>query len=187
MNSPYAVETANTRTRFTLKDDWKHRDGYEILVARDAALLFTNFAGEPDGFNPRGARKFNLVLNPDIAEALRERGWNVRTYVKEGYDSYMSITVNVNMDSSRPPVIHLISSDGGQIVERKIGVDEVADLDDYRYSRIDVEVVPYEHGRNVSSGTRFSAYLSKMRLILAEDDDNSFFENCDDGEELPFN
>ena len=55
------------------------------LSVENAVIIWTNFEGRATKFNPNGGKRtFALVLTEEVAEMLREEGWNVKT--REGRD-----------------------------------------------------------------------------------------------------
>lgn len=49
------------------------------IVIEDTKLMFRNFRGKTDMYNPTGRRTFGVALDPDVAEALANDGWNIKT------------------------------------------------------------------------------------------------------------
>ena len=58
-----------------------HIDNISI---RDAKIMFRNFSGKPDKFNPQGGRRiFSVRLTNELADNLKADGWNIK-YLKPG-------------------------------------------------------------------------------------------------------
>ena len=52
-----------------------------ILVLENSKMIFRNFSGAPDKFNPKGAQpSFGVLLNEEVINVgkLEEDGWYVR-------------------------------------------------------------------------------------------------------------
>lgn len=47
-------------------------------IVEGATIMFPNFAGEEQDFNPAGKRNFRLVIDQGLADELKSRGVNVR-------------------------------------------------------------------------------------------------------------
>lgn len=181
--TPDAVSAAH-RSEFIFLDNG------DIAVKR-ASLMWTNFEGAPTRYNPSGGRRtFNLVLTPDVATTLADRGWNVkyREPRDEGDEPLIFTEVIVNLESTRPPMIHICTEFGGKKNRMLADEDTVNTLDRKRYSSIDVVVHPYEHGRDVSSGTTIKGYLRSMNMVVENDDyfASDYADYVEDDEEIPF-
>ncbi len=48
------------------------------LMIENARIMFRNFAGREQQFNSQGDRNFCIFLEPDQAEDLLKRGWNIK-------------------------------------------------------------------------------------------------------------
>ena len=48
------------------------------VLLEDARIGFRNFSGKEGPYNRSGDRNFSLFLEPDIAKAMEEDGWNIR-------------------------------------------------------------------------------------------------------------
>lgn len=47
-------------------------------IVKGATVMFPNFAGDEQDFNPAGKRNFKLLLDQGLADELKSRGVNVR-------------------------------------------------------------------------------------------------------------
>lgn len=144
------------------------------IIVENAAIVFRNFSGAPTQLNPEGGkRSFCLVVTEEVANTLRDAGWNVkfRAPRDENEDGYFYTQVNVNMDSKYPPRVVLISTYNGNRVKRELKGNEVQRLDKLRLEGVDLCVHPYEHGR--PGPYKVKGYLSEMAATQAEE--RSFF------------
>ena len=48
------------------------------ISVENARIIFRNFAGKESKFNAKGKRNFCLVLDNDVAEDLKDIGWNIK-------------------------------------------------------------------------------------------------------------
>lgn len=85
------------------------------LTIENAEILFPNFSGEPGKFNPAGCRNFCIKIDREVADDLKELGWNIRELHPKNEDDlpqpYMQVAVKFG---EYPPKIVLISSNGKQ-------------------------------------------------------------------------
>ena len=84
-----------------------------ILQIDDARIIFKNFEGRGDKYNREGDRNFSLLIeDPNTADALSEKGWNVK--IKDSNDPddlpFMRLPVKVKFTDYGPNV-YLITGD----------------------------------------------------------------------------
>lgn len=157
------------------------------IVADDATIIWRNFAGNPDNFNPKGGkRQFNLVIDPADVDDLIDEGWNIKhREPREGVegDTLYYLPVRVNYEGKRPPKIYLIT----ERKKKKTLLDEstVASLDYAEIINVDLVVSPYPWSFNGKSG--ISAYLQTMYVTIAEDEFADKYGDYDeDPDEIAF-
>lgn len=136
------------------------------LVIEDARIIFPNFKGEGDRFNPQGGkRSFCVLLNTERAKELAEEGWNVKRLKprdeEEEPRGYLNVSIRFDI---MPPKIVMIS--GG----RKVTMDEskIDILDWAEIERADITIRAYPWEVNGNSGTK--AYLKTMYVTVQEDE-----------------
>jgi hypothetical protein len=138
----------------------------DTVTIEGARLIFRNFAGKEQKFNPEGSRNFCVILPDDVAEAMLEDGWNVN-YLKpreEGDAPTPYLQVAVRFDQ-RPPKIVMITS------RARVHVDEdmVETLDWADIANVDMVLNPYSWSNNMGeSGVK--AYLKTMFVTIEEDE-----------------
>lgn len=184
MNTPYAREHANTKSEFYFESNG-------VLIVKDAAILFSNFAGAPDAYHATGGnRVFNLVLSDDFANELKNLGWNVRMLENPDGDATYITEIRVNMDSSWPPMVVLYSEFRGKRTATQLDAETIGRLDTGRYNNIKIAINPHEHS---VGNFKYKGYLREMRLIA--EPTNGYFGNMDEEylgfsnsepEEIPF-
>lgn len=136
------------------------------VVMEDVRIIFRNFAGKEGTFNRAGDRNFNVILEPDVAEAMAADGWNVK-YLKpreEGDEPTPRLEVAVSFKQRRPPRIVMITSRG----RTNLGEDEVNILDWADIKKVDLIVRPYQWEVNGKSGIK--AYLQSIFVTIEEDE-----------------
>lgn len=144
-----------------------------VLNVEGARILngtFRNFAGEPDKFNPQGgARYFHFEIeDEEVANKLREDGWNVKTWASREEDIeptyYLRVKIGryvqfVRMVSGKN-VVDLIDDRAPEGVDPQegLGVLDKADI-----QAADLVITP----RRWDDG--ITAYLKSGYFIIEED------------------
>ena len=132
-----------------------------IVQIDDARIIYRNFAGAPSKFNREGDRNFAVVIDDqDIAEALTEKGWNVKIKPprEEGDEPFMFLPVKVKFND-RGPRVYLQNSLGGR---NRVTLDEdtVGILDNVDITNVDLDIRPYDW--DVQGKTGRTAYLQSI-------------------------
>ena len=136
----------------------------ERLQIDDARIIYRNFRGEGSKFNREGDRNFALVIpNEDLADALIEKGWNVKIKPPrdEEDEPFMYLPVKVKFND-RGPRVYLKTGD------RVNGLDEesVAMLDDINILSVNMDLRPYDWGP-IGPEQKYgrTAYLESIEVI----------------------
>ena len=132
-----------------------------VVQIDEARIIYRNFAGAPSKFNREGDRNFAVVIeDQDIAEALTEKGWNVKIKPprEEGDEPFMFLPVKVKFND-RGPRVYLQNSLGGR---NRVTVDEdtVGILDNVDITNVDLDIRPYDW--DVQGKTGRTAYLQSI-------------------------
>lgn len=132
-----------------------------VVQIDDARIIYRNFAGAPSKFNREGDRNFAVVIDDqDIAEALTEKGWNVKIKPprEEGDEPFMFLPVKVKFND-RGPKVYLQNSLGGR---NRVTLDEdtVGILDNVDITNVDLDIRPYDW--DVQGKTGRTAYLQSI-------------------------
>ena len=139
----------------------------------NADLMWRNFAGREEEYNAEGDRNFTIrIEDPELAESIREDGWNVR-YLDPREDGesgvhYLKVKVSYKF---REPRIYLVKpprEEGGEPVLLPLMESTIAMLDYSRFENVDLVVSPSFWSRNGRSGV--SAYLESMYVQLETTD-----------------
>lgn len=136
-----------------------------ILQIDDAMITYRNFSGTGTKFNREGDRNFALIIDdPEIADALKEEGWNVRVKPprEEGDDPFMYLPVKIKF-SERGPNVYLAT--GNNL--NKLDEDSIACLDDIDIIGVDLDIRPYDWDVNGKSGR--TAYLQSIKVTQRVD------------------
>lgn len=150
------------------------------VVIENARIIFKNFEGRKEQFNPNGNRNFCVLLDKETARAMSEDGWNVR-YLKprdpeEDPQAYVQVAASFNL---YPPKVVLISSKKKTLLDE----DTIACLDTAEFSNIDIVIRPYNYEVNGKRGVK--AYLKTLYATLQEDEFESKYDVLD-SDDLPF-
>lgn len=136
-----------------------------ILQIDDAMITYRNFSGTGTKFNREGDRNFALIIDdPEIADALKEEGWNVRVKPprEEGDDPFMYLPVKIKF-SERGPNVYLAT--GNNL--NKLDEESIACLDDIDIIGVDLDIRPYDWDVNGKSGR--TAYLQSIKVTQRVD------------------
>lgn len=154
------------------------------IAIKDARIIFRNFAGKGDKFNPAGRRTFAVVLDAESAQDLSDEGWHVKTRTPKDDDGdpYYYLPVRVSFAVSAP-AMYLVTKKKKNILTE----DKVAMLDNAELEKVDLEISPYYWTMpNGESG--ITAYLKTGYFTIVEDPFYDDYAKYDDpsGEEIPF-
>lgn len=155
----------------------------DILQIDDARIIFKNFEGRGDKFNREGDRNFSLLIeDPDTADALAERGWNVK--IKQGRDEdeepFMRLPVKVKFTEYGPNVYLRTGERVNKLDEESIGC-----LDNIDIESVSMDIRPYDWEVNGRTGR--TAYLQSMEVVQRIDRFAARYGGNDiDSEKLPF-
>lgn len=138
-----------------------------------ATIIWPNFSGERDKFNP-GKRGFNVVIdNAEMAEELRNEGWNVKDRpLQEGADpSEQEWRLPVKLNMNRYTQVWLIVGNHKTLLDE----NTVAQLDVVDIINCDISIRPYEW--EMGGRTGITAYVDSMYVTIRE---NKFAEKYAD-------
>lgn len=138
-----------------------------------ANIIWKNFSGERDRFNP-GKRGFSVVIDDTVmADELKQEGWNVKERpLQEGADpSEQEWTLPVKLNMNRYTQVWLIVGNHKTLLNE----DTVAQLDVVDITDCDLSIRPYEW--EMSGRTGVTAYVDSMYVTIRE---NKFAEKYAD-------
>lgn len=143
------------------------------VVLKDCRIVFPNFSGAKDQFNPNGDRSFNVALDPETGKDLMAEGWNVRfrPATDERDESYL-LNIAVRFDRV-PPMVKMIT---GKKVVDLVG-DAVSVLDAVDFERVDVIFTPSVWEFAGKSGVK--AYLKKGVFTVLVDELDDDYKHLD--------
>lgn len=154
------------------------------ISIENARILFRNFAGKENKFNAKGKRNFCLLLDSDVAEELKDVGWNVK-YLnprdpEDPPQAYIQVAVAFD---NFPPNIWMITGNK----KTKLDEDSVSVLDYAEIENIDIIVRPYTWEVNGKGGIK--AYVKNMYVTIVENEFEKKYQGFEDegeDDELPF-
>ena len=138
-----------------------------------ATIIWKNFSGERDRFNP-GKRGFSVVIDDAVmADELRNEGWNIKERpLQEGADpSEQEWTLPVKLNMNRYTQVWLIVGNHKTLLDE----NTVAQLDVVDIIDCDISIRPYEW--EMSGRTGITAYVDSMYATIRE---NKFAEKYAD-------
>ncbi len=142
------------------------------------SIIFRNFTGAPDTYNPKGCiGNFTVVLEDEKAAELEEAGLNIKHKANRDGDDEARLKIFVRFDHVPPKVYRVTKRTTVELDEDTVGL---LDNDDIEYA--DLIISPYAFEINGLSGKK--AYLSKGYFTVAEDQFASKY--LDKDEEAPF-
>lgn len=136
------------------------------VVLEDVRIVYRNFEGREGQYNREGDRNFAVVLDDELAEAMKTDGWNVKTKPprEEGDGNFNTLSVTVSFNTkARPPTAVLITSKGRTNLDKEsIDILDWADI-----KTVDMILRPYQWAVSGKSGIK--AYLQSIYVTLEED------------------
>lgn len=154
-----------------------------LLQIDNARIIFKNFEGRGDKFNREGDRNFSLLIeDPNTADALIEKGWNVK--IKESRDEdeppFMRLPVKVKFTDYGPNVYLITNGRRNELDE-----ESIACLDNIEIESVDLDIRPYDWEVNGRTGR--TAYLQAMQVTQRVNRfDARYAESQDDDDRVPF-
>lgn len=134
-----------------------------------ARLIFKNFQGKRTDFNEEGNRNFGVFLDDELAEKLKDDGWNVK-HLKprpddpEQYEQpWLSVKVRFE---PYPPIAVLINSRG----KKRLDEETIEQLDWSIIKDCDLIIRPYNYPAMKGRPAGVSAYLKAIYVTISEDE-----------------
>lgn len=148
----------------------------------NAQIRFRNFTGEPTKFDKAGGKRtFSVILDAEMADKLREDGWNVKSWEPEGADEpiyHLPVEISYKI---YPPKVWMISGNKKTMLQE----DTISALQYAEFTKVQLIIRPYCWEVNGKSGIK--AYVKAMYVTIEEDEFEKEYRNFeDDDEEIPF-
>lgn len=141
-----------------------NRNNKNISI-ENAKIRFRNFSGKEGRYNPAGRRTFCVLLDPDIAEVLREEGWNIKVLSPrdEGDLPQPYLQVEARFDNFPPRVVLITGSGKTLLDENSINILDWAEI-----QNVDLTISPSRWEVNGKTGIK--AYLKNIYVTIVEDE-----------------
>lgn len=126
-----------------------------VLEINGASICYKNFAGRQSQFNAPGDRNFCLIIpTKEMADALIERGWNVKEKpARDAYEEpFRTLKVKVVCNENGPTAIFKSGRNNTKLDEDTIGM-----LDEVSLASVDLDIRPFDWTIGGRSGR--TAYL----------------------------
>ena len=158
-------------------------NGFGLIRLSGTRLIYPNFAGMKTDFNNEGDRFFGAVVDPDLAERLREDGFRVKTLPARPDDPDSTptdwIKVKVNFNSRIPPKIQLIKVDPDdpenrdKMFQTALKEDTVGLIDILSRARaithVDMNIRPSRYPARPNRPGGISCYLDALYVTIMDD------------------
>ena len=170
--------------------NWYYDDETGHYIAKGVRILFPNFAGEQQNFNPAGKRNFRLCMDEELASEMKNRGIYIRELPprEDGDETEYLMKVGVYPNSE----VCLKSKKGlTQVLADEFGlIDSEFRRGHVRNGAIDVEFHVSKNTK-VSNGAlyvRLDAITIPVRKNKLMEEYEESIENGEssDDDELPF-
>lgn len=144
------------------------------VTIENARIFFRNFAGREGQYNQEGDRNFGVALPPDIAQMMKEDGWNVKQLRarEEGDEPQDWVPVAVSYRNRPPRVVmikHAFNKETNEFEPVRVTLPEdLVEMVDYAdIANVDLILNPYTYNVNGRSGVK--AYLKSIFVTINMD------------------
>lgn len=143
----------------------------ETRIIENARLMFKNFSGAESEFNAAGDRNFCVALEPDVADEMREAGWNIKElpprpgYEDEGPTYYIKVSLSYRFQERAPQIVRFMGADRRH--RQNLTERTVSSLDWDEIENVDLEIRPYNWNKGGRNGVK--AYLKSMYVTVKAD------------------
>lgn len=144
----------------------KSRKRVPDLYIENGQIVFKNFAGVARQFNHEGDRNFCVFIDdPEMAERMREDGWNVKIRAprEDGEEPRNYIKVNVSYRYQTPDVYVISGRKRVPYTEEMIGALDQADV-----MSADLTIQASVREDEDTGETKISGYLREAYFTLRE-------------------
>lgn len=131
------------------------------IELENAKIIFKNFRGAGERFNPEGKRNFGILIPEEIEQKLIDDGWNVKHLNPREEDDiptpYLQVAVSYDY---YPPNVYMVANG-----KKTMLTSETIDiLDRAEIENVDLVITPYQW--EMSNGSGVKAYLKEMYVTI---------------------
>lgn len=131
------------------------------ISMENARIIFRNFRGEEQKFNPAGKRNFSVIIPEEMEDRLIEDGWNIKHLSPRDEDdvptAYLQVAVSYD---NYPPLAYMISNGRKTLLDS----DSIELLDRAEIENVDLVITPYIWDVNGKGGVK--AYLKEIYVTV---------------------
>ena len=136
------------------------------ITIEGAKLIKRNFRGQASDWNEEGNRNFGVLIPADMAESLKEDGWNIKFLPPRNDDDEEQAWLPVKVKFGKiNPTIVMITKRG----KLRLDEDTVSQLDWSIIENADIIIRPYNYPAIRGRAAGVSAYLKALYITIAED------------------
>lgn len=135
------------------------------VTFEERRIIYRNFGGEPDRFNPKGgSRTYSVVLEVDEGERMAADGWNIKFPEprEEGDPPIATLKINVKYGGrGRPPRVVMVSKrPDGKLSKTDLDESTIKALDWSRIEKADMMIRAWHYDIGGQQGV--AAYLVSL-------------------------
>ena len=131
------------------------------IELENARIIFRNFRGEEERYNPAGKRNFSVIIPDEVEQRLIADGWNIKHLAPRDEDDtptpYLQVAVSYD---NYPPAVYMISN--GRKTE--LNNETIDILDRAELENVDMVITPYFW--EMTNGSGIKAYLKEMYVTV---------------------
>lgn len=142
-----------------------------IREVKNNEMIFRNCEGRKEQYNADGNRHFTLSLSDEVADALLEKGFNVKIKVPKTTGAnnadevkpYKNLRVNLRYwGGPRDPKAYYMLENGSHTM---LTEDTIKLLDDCRFETCDMDLYPKKYINSYTGEEGISARLNSIRVV----------------------
>lgn len=143
---------------------FRRRNNRDTVEFTGVKIIHRNFAGAQKEFNRAGNRGFSVVVTPDEAEELLDRGYNVRIRPSQENpdEKFCFLPVTVNYNNIPPKIYRVVGDKLTLLTGSNVGVLDTSDI-------INVDLTINARYWEINGKNGIKAYANVMYVEVEED------------------